>query len=325
MSVGWQPQTRAALLVLQARTALHPGTGTVLGRVDLPIQRERHTGWPTISSSSIKGVLRDACREQLKSKYERLVAGAEGPERRSPRRRANEEDAELVAVFGPGRPEESGAYAGALAVSDARILAFPVRSLRGVFAWVTCPGVLERLSRDAKWSGLNLPDIPLPAPLARQQALPGSAEVVVGDREREAVVLEEFEFAAAGRCDALARWLSDHVAPDPLTAQRLRGHLVVLHDDDFTYFVQYATEVVARAALDYERKTIREEEVLFEEYLPAETILYSVVLANETRRTDRIMSASEVLGFLKEKLPEVLQIGANETIGKGFCATRLVS
>ena len=38
--------------------------------------------------------------------------------------------------------------AGAVAFSDARILAFPVRSLSGVFAWVTCPAVLDRLSRD---------------------------------------------------------------------------------------------------------------------------------------------------------------------------------
>ena len=38
-----------ALLGIHAQTSLHPGTGTTLGTVDLPIQRERHTHWPTIA------------------------------------------------------------------------------------------------------------------------------------------------------------------------------------------------------------------------------------------------------------------------------------
>lgn len=33
-----------------------------LGTVDLPVQRERHTGWPTIPGSAPKGILRDRCR-----------------------------------------------------------------------------------------------------------------------------------------------------------------------------------------------------------------------------------------------------------------------
>ena len=43
---------------------------------------------------------------------------------------------------------EGNSHAGAITLTDARILAFPVRSLKGVFAWVTCPAVLERLARD---------------------------------------------------------------------------------------------------------------------------------------------------------------------------------
>ena len=35
----------AALLFLHAQTSLHPGSGTALGVVDLPVQRERHTQW----------------------------------------------------------------------------------------------------------------------------------------------------------------------------------------------------------------------------------------------------------------------------------------
>ena len=50
----------SAFLFIHAITSVHPGSGTALGHVDLPIQRERHTDWPMIPGSSLKGVLRDA-------------------------------------------------------------------------------------------------------------------------------------------------------------------------------------------------------------------------------------------------------------------------
>ena len=123
------PET--AILFIHALTGLHPGTGTALGVVDLPVQRERHTQWPTIPASSLKGVLRECCR-----------------------REKGGDDPALLAVFGskPGSDQE---HAGALALTDARLLAFPVRSLRGVFAWVTCPAVLYRLRRDLGLTGIS--------------------------------------------------------------------------------------------------------------------------------------------------------------------------
>ncbi|HPP54698.1 MAG TPA: RAMP superfamily CRISPR-associated protein, partial [Thermoguttaceae bacterium] len=59
-------KTASALMFIHAQTSLHPGCGTALGTVDLPIQRQRHTGWPTIAGSALKGILRDAYREMQK-------------------------------------------------------------------------------------------------------------------------------------------------------------------------------------------------------------------------------------------------------------------
>lgn len=328
MAVGFETAVRSGLLVLHARTPLHPGTGTALGAVDLPVQRERYTGWPTIAGSALKGVLRDACRERARARYQ------------GDRRAANEQDAELTAVFGPGAISESRAHAGALSVTDARLLAFPVRSLRGVFAWVTCPTAIDRLIQDVQWSGMELESPPaVNNRPAHSEALVAGGEVVVKSEREDTVVLEEFEFRVVGTCDGLARWMSQHIATDPLSSQRLSGHLVVLNDDDFSHFARYATEVTARIALNYDTKTVSEGALFYQEYLPAETILYSVVIANETRVAPakgdgenggegdrpRQMSAVEVLGYIKEQLPTVLQVGADETVGKGFCAVRLVS
>ena len=41
-------------LLLYGVTSVHAGSGSDLGVVDLPIQREQHTGYPKIEGSSLK-------------------------------------------------------------------------------------------------------------------------------------------------------------------------------------------------------------------------------------------------------------------------------
>src|SRR5208282_4538362 len=107
-------QVHSAILGLHAQTSLHPGSGTALGTVDLPVQRERHTKWPTIPGSALKGVLRDLCRERAKLDFEDDTDAVPEGQRRSRRRKANEEHLGLLAAFGPGKVEESSSHAGAL-------------------------------------------------------------------------------------------------------------------------------------------------------------------------------------------------------------------
>jgi len=46
-------------LFIRAITPVHAGSGNDLGIVDLPIQREKHTGFPKIEGSTLKGSIRD--------------------------------------------------------------------------------------------------------------------------------------------------------------------------------------------------------------------------------------------------------------------------
>ena len=297
-----------ALLFLHAQTPMHPGSGTALGVVDLPVQRERHTQWPVIPGSALKGILRDACREKARAAYE------------NDRRKANEDDPHLTAVFGPGKVDDSNSYAGALSVTDARILAFPVRSLKGVFAWVTSPAVLERLARDAGLAGIE--SLTWNIGIQENQALCTSdTALAVGD----SIVLEEFDFSILKNATAssIAQWISANAVSDAYTNKRILTNLVVLHDDDFGHFVRHATEVAARIGLDYEKKTVKKGALFYEEFLPAETLFYSVLLVGESRSKSQ-MSADKVRNYLQDNLPSVLQIGADETIGKGLCLTRLL-
>lgn len=310
--------SRRTLLFIHALTGLHPGSGTALGTVDLPVQRERHTGWPVIPGSSLKGVLRDECRRAV-------AATSHGGDLA----KANSDDPHLTAVFGPARVEESDtAHAGALSVSDARILAFPVRSLVGIFAWATCPAVLVRLRRDLSYVSEGSGAVPaseswtdgIPVVGQGRVACAADSPLLIGKQ----MVLEEFEFVRDDQADAtsIAEWVAGQLR-DELTGARLRKALVVLHDDDFQHFVAHATEVVARVGLDYERKTVRPGALFYEEFLPPETLFYSVLAADDSRRGGNLISDADVLDFLENHVPPFVQIGADETIGRGICAVNL--
>ncbi len=290
-----------ALMFIHALTGLHPGGGTSLGVVDLPVQRERHTEWPIIPGSALKGVLRAACN------------------RRSGR--GVDQCPEVLAAFGPPTGSASE-HAGAITLSDARILAFPVRSLSGVFAWVTCPSVLERLKRDLAIAGrADLPEIPRPAQNSASCAQ-GSPLV----RGQQKMILEEFEFCCEDLgTTAVATWIADAATADDGTRNRLKTHLAVLHDDDFTHFVRNATEIVARIGLDYDTKTVRKGALFYEEYVPAETLFYSLVLCRGSYRKDHPATGAEILEWLQGRHIEHLQIGAGETVGKGICAVQFAS
>lgn len=281
----------AMLMFVHALTSLHPGSGTALGVVDLPVQRERHTNWPTIAGTSLKGVLR-----------------AEAKSREM-------DEAKWVAVFGP-KTDNAADHAGAISFTDARLLAFPVRSLKGVFAWVTCPAALDRLRRDL---GLTAID-----PLANASP-PGANTAVVAKnsplRQGTGLVLEEFAFEAQDGVEPIADWMADHAIADAGTKQRMRERLVIVDDDAFGHFAQHATEVSARIALNYETKTVMGGALFYEEFLPPETLFYSLVLAERSRSKTK-MTAAEVLSELVGLDLRTAQIGAGETTGKGLCALR---
>jgi CRISPR-associated protein Cmr4 len=339
---------RHALLGLYAQTSLHPGSGTALGLVDLPVQRERHTQWPTIPGSAIKGVARDACRERIaeQSDLNDLPRFDDRPDKKAERDGTKRQRADatmrLNAAFGP--PTEGAKdFAGSVSFTDARLLAFPVRSLAGVFAHVTCPAVLRRLKRDLAmchqpidWSEHEVNGTQVITPETNCPCLIGGNTVVL-----EEFLLERGE----GSCRVPADWIAENVLPTASAHESTRAHfrasLLVLSDDQFTHFARYSTEIMARVRLDYDTKTVADKALFYEEFLPPETLFYSVVLASESRakaanhvernldaakaanHVERNLDAASVLKVVAEMMPAVIQLGANQTTGKGFCFTRL--
>jgi len=297
---------RAAILFLYTETPLHAGSGTSLGIVDLPIQRERTTGYPMIQASGLKGCLRDA---------------------------VNGDAPKLKLVFGPdtGRGEEPSEHAGALSVGDARILLFPVRSLMGVFAWITSQNVLARFKREALMAGLSVDWNPI-GPTDDGSAFVADGSILKANGK---VVLEEFAFTAQtdNKVKEIANWLKDNALPVgkeyAYWRDTLEKRLVILPENAFQDFVQFSTEVIARVRIDDEKKTVEPGALWTEEHLPSETLLYATLFASKPRLQNPpsdLQDATAVLRFVQNAIDgKRLQLGGDATVGRGIVKVRVAT
>jgi len=59
---------------IKAITPLHVGSGSDLGVVDMPIQRESHTGFPKIEASSLKGSIRSEIEYKAQNDKEKMAS-----------------------------------------------------------------------------------------------------------------------------------------------------------------------------------------------------------------------------------------------------------
>lgn len=308
---------QAKPLFLIVETPLHAGSGSDLGIVDLPIQREKHTDYPKIEASGLKGSIRK-------------IFDALGDE------------SQISLVFGP---EQGDLHAGALGFTDARLLLFPVKSVKGVFAWVTCPAVLERFKHDLS---ICQPSIDFVDKIPDANTVPSSSGLIVKDEgDTKKIVLEEYTFTVSpnDECKSVANWIAKHVLPPNEPSyeywrEKTKRNIVILSDDDFRDFVMLSTEVIARTKIDNQTGTVATGALWYEEYLPTDSILYSLALTtplfvDEEKKKGtcfeidvqapekNIKEAEKVMKFFAKGLPDIIQVGGNATIGKGIVRTRV--
>ncbi|KUO70794.1 MAG: hypothetical protein APF81_12735 [Desulfosporosinus sp. BRH_c37] len=292
------------LLFLQAVTAIHAGSGSELGLVDLPIQREKHTGYPKIESSSLKGAIRATVQATVD--------------------KTSKAD-QMQAVFGKeSASNQNDAQAGAVAFSDARVLLFPVKSLRGVFAWITCPLVLKRFNEELKLyrpasKPLSLPKNDTPIGSEVICSVSSNTLIVNPQVDKKQVVLEEYTYSVQVTSQDLAKELAELIFAG--VDNGFADRLIVLPDNDFVDFVTLSTEVNARIRIDPSTGTVQAGALWYEENVPPETVFYSYCFAGNSRITNHeTMKAEEVLEFLQQEdtLPPCFQLGGNSSLGKGI-------
>ena len=273
------------ILYLFTRTPLHVGAGASVGAIDQPVQRERHTGFPIIPGSSIKGVLRDHI-------FPNAIEG---------------EHTDADKLFGKGSKGKD-ASAGHISFGEARLVAFPVRSAKGAFALAVSPLTLSRLNRDAGW-GLTIPSMP------EVMTCRAGAKLVIDRPDAKGVVLEEYAFKQAGEFPMewehkLTSLLSDTVLANAA------GRFVLLSDGDLSNFAVNACQVNQHVRIDDETGTADDGGLFNEETVPSETLLYSAFTT--LRRESESNAVFDAL--MSEQL---VQFGGDGTTGLGFCSVKL--
>lgn len=299
-------------MFLYCVSPVHMGAGTQLGAIDNPIQRERHTEHPMMAGSGIKGALRHEATVKWR-KDKKLVSR----------------------VFGPDPETESASdHAGAIALSDAQIVLFPVRSLKQTYVYATCPTALARLQRVLSTAGVQAAAAWKIPTVAADKCVALDDKLLV----KPNLILEAFQFEAVGPgaekdgLKAIAAWLAnDAMASEPkYFADKVRNHTVLLHDDRFNYFVRNATVVEPHVRISDETGTADDGGLFYTENLPPESLLVSLAMASKERSSGEMtMSAGDVMGMVRSGSDgkagfdgEMLQVGGDATTGRGQVMVR---
>ena len=288
-----------SICTFYAVSPVHAGAGASLAAVDLPIQRERHTNWPHVQASAVKGAMRAHYRDFAADKT--LINFLFGYDKA---------DVEHHNNFNAKRSENDrfevkDNFPGAVAFSDAKLLAFPVRSNVAPFVWVTSPAVLKRLNNALAFAGMT----------------------GMGDPP---ALIGENAFCLAGNLsgEVLLEDMVVNVAPDipnPIPSGfPVLERLLLISDEAFKYVVDSCTEIQTQIKIDSEKGTAADGSLRYQELLPADSVLYSVVYYSRAV-FDNTLQAETVRGHVEDVIKNFIQIGGDETLGRGICKINWLS
>lgn len=281
-----------SICTFYAVSPIHAGSGASFAAVDLPIQRERHTNWPHVQASGVKGSMRAHYRDFAKEKsLINLLFGYD---------KADKDYHIEYFKDDEQKQKVEDNFAGAISFSDAKLLAFPIRSNIAPFVWVTCPAVLKRLNDDLSFVGLQeIGSIP---PMTGENAL-----CLAGGLSGN-VILEDMVVNVPP---------GDIPNPIPKGFPEM-NKLLLVSDEVFKYAVDSCTEIQTQIKIDSETGTAAPGALRYQELLPADSVLYSVVYYSRTVFENTLQSET-VRGHMEDVIKNFMQIGGDETLGRGIC------
>jgi len=277
-----------SIAIMYAVTPCHAGSGSALGVVDLPIQRERHTNWPMIQASGVKGAFR--------ANFERYKNNLSDEEKG----KVNEINKLADSIFGTS---EGTGYAGSSSFSDAKILAYPMRSDVFPFVWITCPAVLKRLQKDLSFTGENIEKYKIPEVKENEAVLIKGS--ISGD-----VLLEDYEVKVSNdkKVEGFDAWFAG------------TDRLILVSDEVFNYGVTNCTQIMAQIKIDSKTGTTAEGSLRYQEELPSDTLMYTVIHWGDSKNTaEDKLKADTIKRFITEEvIKNHIQIAGDETCGRGI-------
>lgn len=279
-----------AILFIRGLTPLHVGVGRgYSAHVDLPVQRDEF-GYPTIWSSSLKG----AVKARLGSM--RMCLGPD-PET-------------LESV-------EDEAKHSHIVFTDARLLLMPVRSLQGVYVYVTSLHLLNEFKKYLEATGVRVDiDRDLINKIDSGIALVSKSDLLYDKR----LIINEEEIEAEFSSDLLSKIKLDTFLPDEIKSNVTYRGLVILPDKNDTSLriINKSMMIQYRIALQRETKTVKKGALWGEEYVPAEAVFVSALFCSEREIKSKNVKCS--CENLCDELDQIgiIFVGGRETIGRGL-------
>ena len=303
---------RTYLISLLARTPVHVGAGYTDGIIYKPMRRERNTGFPIIPGSTIKGVFSRLWLDNKPNDH-----------------RVSRSDIGQI-LFGSLNEDDS--IHGLLRFSEARTLAFPVRSARGCMAWVTCPLVLKRFLRDTELDDLLNKDDLVSNIFSKQLTdsnavfMKNSALSIFSGNDCD-VVLEEFCFRYLAELPvSLIALMQALFKGDPVWND-VGQRSVVLNDSMFGYFVKSGCDIIRKILVDDSLGVVRDNNSVLQENLPSETFLYSTMNVSDAPDSQHSLIGGKLPEelFIEKVNRKAFQFGADTTIGLGLCSVEVIN
>ncbi len=300
------------LCAIRTLSPLHCGVGIGMNDIDLPVARHKVSGQPLIPGSSIKGVLKDEYR-------------------------AHQDQEGLAALFGADNTDGSDgkAFASALSMGDATLLALPVRSYFGTFAYLASPyTLLQFKSAMARIDpGQEFP--PVPTGLGLQNKSDAYRVMLTRDTllkspeaDANVVLLEELDLLVDGaEADEWGKKIADHYFDTDEEKVLFKKRFAIADDNALNFLCETALPVEARIAIDQETGTVKQGALWYEETVPPETLFFAVTGVDRSFKNGVNKTAPELSELLVpdgERSEIFTQLGGKATTGRGFVTVRFL-
>lgn len=201
------------------------------------------------------------------------------------------EDSSLIEhIFGSDVKDKSKREAGKYRFFDARLLAMPLRSDKALYLMATCPALLKEYFDTIRTFGFTL--------------TPEEKQICSLTANKPQVVSEKYNKARIEDLEIYA----DYNKNIQNLASLIGRNCVLLPDDDFnTLCDNYHLPVIARNHLDNGES----KNLWYEQVLPRFSRMYFPVLISQDTEVYK--------KFVSVITSSLVQIGANATVGYGYC------
>lgn len=274
------------ILFLLAESPIHAGDKPEgAGDIDLPIQKDNSTGFPVVRGSTVRGSLRHLSRSHM---------------------------LDVEELFG-SEPDSQDHKPGIVNISDFDMLLCPVRTLSGLFAWVTTPYLLQNLQRNLLLCG-SAEKITIPASGDKVLVASGSRLLSKGK-----ISLEETVFPATESPElaTLGLWIAQKALPASDTYNFLKGmavtNIALVPDEVFQKLLPLVLPVFARIRINPVTGTVVEGALWNTEFLASETLLCGTFISKEESKKSK--SVEKLIELTKSRW---FQIGGCKGIGMGM-------